>query len=267
MPPSTTPNNSNRDTRISTRRRAALFVGLGIATMLLVWQVVSLTLPRVTVASPAETFDALVGMMGDGELWSHFGRSLARLSVGLGAGAVAGITLGIAAGLNSRLRLFFEPMRWGAMTVPVIIISVLAMLWFGMGSVQVIIVTAIITMPTNYVNTLEGMLAIDARIIEMADVFRIPRRLRITQIYLPGISSAAMAGLTVASGIGVRASILAEFMGARDGIGHRLFLSWTFLDTPTLFAWILVTFGLLALVEFGVLRPIRNRLMRWRQAP
>ena len=75
-----------------------------------------------------------------------------------------------------------------------------------------------------------------------------------------------MAGLTLAAGIGVRALILAEFLGARDGIGHSLFLSWTFLDTPQLFAWILMCFLLLGMIEFGILRPARSYLMRWKRA-
>jgi NitT/TauT family transport system permease protein len=246
-------------------RRPVLYVCLGIAGMLLVWQVISMIFSQVIIASPEATFKALWHLIQDGEIWSQFGYSLARLLIGLAGGAFVGITLGILAGLSSRLRSFLEPMRWGIMTVPVIIITVLAMLWFGLGSVQVIWVTGIITMPTNYVNTLEGMLAIDARIIEMSNVFKIPTRLRLTQIYLPGIGSAVMTGLTLASGIGVRASILAEFIGSRNGIGHRLFLSWTFLDTPSLFAWIIITFALLGLVEFGILKPMRHRLTRWKR--
>jgi len=245
-------------------RRAATYVFLGIAGMLLVWQVLSMIFSPVIIASPAATLEALWRLAKDGELWSQFGQSLGRLLIGILLGAFAGITLGILAGLNPRLRLFLEPMRWGIMTVPLIVLSVLAMLWFGMGSAQVVWVTAVITVPTNYVSTLEGMLAIDSKIIEMVSVFRIPPRLRLTQIYLPGIGSSVMAGLTLASGIGVRASILAEFIGSRNGIGHSLFLSWTFLDTPSLFAWILITFALLGLVEFGILRPVRDRLMRWK---
>jgi NitT/TauT family transport system permease protein len=247
-------------------RRAAVFVSLGIASMLLVWQVLSMLLSPVIIASPAATLEALWRLAGDGHLWGEFGRSLVRILIGIAAGAAAGITLGVLAGMNSRVRYFLEPMRWGIMTVPVIVLSVLAMLWMGMGSIQVVWVTGVITLPTNYVNTLEGMLAIDARITEMAAVFRIPLRLRMTQIYLPGIGSAVVAGLTLASGIAVRAAILAEFIGARNGIGHSLFLSWTFLDTPSLFAWILITFALLSLVEFGILRPVRDRLMRWKTA-
>jgi len=159
-------------------------------------------------------------------------------------GAIIGVTLGILAGLNLRLRSFLEPMRWAVMTVPAIIISVLAMLWFGLGEHASGLYDWYYHHANQLRQYLEGMLAVDSRIIEMAKVYIIPRRLRLTQIYLPGIGSSVMAGLTLASGIGVRASILAEFIGAPNGIGHSLFLSWTFLDTPSLFAWILMAFVL-----------------------
>jgi NitT/TauT family transport system permease protein len=265
MPASTAVTSASR-VRAFPSRSAAVFVFLGIAAMVLVWQILSMLLSPVIIASPAATLEALGRMARDGDMWSGFGNSLVRVLMGIAAGAGAGITLGVLAGMNPRVRYFLEPIRWGIMTVPVIVLSVLAMLWLGMGSIQVVWVTGVITLPTNYVNTLEGMLAIDARIAEMAAVFRIPLRLRMTQIYLPGIGSAVVAGLTLASGIGVRAAILAEFIGARNGIGHSLFLSWTFLDTPSLFAWILITFALLGLVEFGILRPVRDRLMRWKTA-
>jgi NitT/TauT family transport system permease protein len=261
-----TDNNTNRKPLVPRHRGRALYIGLGIAGMLIIWQILSMVFSKVIIASPVATFAALWNLAADGSLWSQFGYSLARLLIGLIIGSIIGITLGILAGLNLRLRSFLEPMRWAVMTVPAIIISVLAMLWFGLGSTQVVFMTGVITMPISYVSTLEGMLAVDARIIEMAEVYKIPPRLRLTEIYLPGIGSSVMAGLTLASGIGVRASILAEFIGAPNGIGHSLFLSWTFLDTPSLFAWILMAFALLGLVEFGVLKPIRDYLMRWKKS-
>jgi NitT/TauT family transport system permease protein len=258
-------NNQEKATGKLAKKRKALYIGIGIATMLMLWQVLSLIFSEFIVASPAATLIALGQLAANGSLWSEFGYSLARLLIGLIGGCIIGVGLGILAGLNKRLQFFLEPMRWAVMTVPAIIISVLAMLWFGLGSTQVVFMTGIITMPISYVSTLEGMLAIDARILEMAAVYKIPPRLRLTQIYLPGIGSSVMAGLTLASGIGVRASILAEFIGARNGIGHNLFLSWTFLDTPALFAWILMAFALLGLVEFGALKPIRDYLTRWKR--
>jgi ABC-type nitrate/sulfonate/bicarbonate transport system permease component len=41
----------------------------------------------------------------------------------------------------------------------------------------------------------------------------------------------------------------------------------SFLETPQLFAWVLVLLALMAVIEFGVLRPVRKRAMRWRKVP
>jgi NitT/TauT family transport system permease protein len=246
-------------------RSRAFYIGLSILAMLVIWQLLSMWFSQIVIASPASTFSALGKLMTDGELWTQFGYSLIRLLIGLGAGAVCGITMGILAGANYRLRMFLEPMRWTISTVPVIVLAVLAMLWFGIGSLQVVFLTGVISTPIVYVNTLEGMLAIDSRIIEMAKVYKLPTRLKIREIYFPGIGSSIMAGLTTASGIAVRASILAEFMGGRNGIGQSIFKSWSFLDTPALFAWILTAFALMGLVEFGILRPTRDYLMRWKK--
>jgi NitT/TauT family transport system permease protein len=243
-------------------RSRAFYIGLSILAMLLIWQLLSVLLSQIVIASPGATFKALEIILTNGDLWTQFGYSLGRLLIGLGAGAVCGITMGILAGANYRLRFFLEPMRWTISTVPVIVLAVLAMLWFGIGSLQALFLTGVITTPIVYVNTLEGMLAIDSRIIEMAKVYKIPTRLKIREIY---IGSSIMAGLTTASGIAVRASILGEFMGARNGIGHAIFASWSFLNTPELYAWILAAFALMGLVEFGILRPMRDYLMRWKK--
>ena len=249
--------------RFPTRTR---FVLLGIVALVIVWQMGSVWLPSIIVASPVDTVVALWNMVIAGALWKHLGISLVRILLGVLAGCVTGSALGILAGVKKRWEAFLEPIRWVVMTIPSIVILVLVLLLFGMGSVQTIIMTGIITLPFSYVSTLEGMQAIDRRILEMAHVYKIPRPLRLTNIYLPGIGAAVMAGLTLSAGIGVRAAILAEFMGARDGIGHGIFLSWSHLNTPDLYAWILLTFALLAVIEFGALRPLRNILLKWQVA-
>jgi len=242
------------------------YILFGILAMLAVWQLLSLWLPSIIVASPVDTFLELSKMVSTMALWQNLGLSLGRIMAGVFIGSFAGGIFGIIAGLSRRWNAFLEPIRWVVMTVPAIVVLVLLLLFFGMGSTQVIVMTAIVTLPFTYVSTLEGMQAIDRRLIEMAQVYRIPRNLRLTSIYLPGIGSALMAGLTLATGIGVKAAILAEFMGARDGIGHELFLSWTHLNTPELYSWIILTFALLALIEFGVLRPLRGVLLKWQSA-
>ena len=95
--------------------------------------------------------------------------------IGLAIGAGVGLILGVLAGLEPRLRSFLEPLRWVGMTMPAIIIIALAMLWFGLGDFTVIFMVAAIVVPTMYVNTVAGVLALDRRLVEMGGVYHFPR--------------------------------------------------------------------------------------------
>ncbi len=238
---------------------------MGIIALVGVWQILSGMFKEVIVASPVATMYALWNLILEGDLWTHLWISLKRLLIGLFLGSMIGLCLGIAAGLNRRLRSLLEPARWTVMTIPAVVIAVLGMLWFGMGATNVIFMAAIIVVPFTYVSALEGVLSIDKKLIEMASVFKVPRMMLLREVYLPGIGAAIMAGLTLTAGIGVRGTILAEFLGAHDGIGHKLSSSWIHLNTPELFAWIIVCFALLGILELAILMPIRGHLMKWKR--
>ncbi len=229
------------------------------------WELVSLLVDPVFVASPVDTVKALGRLAAEGTLWIQLLITLKRLVIGLAVGAVLGWAVGMWAGLEPRVRSFLEPLRWVGMTVPAVMIAVMTLLWFGLGDFAVIFVVALIVVPSMYVNTVAGVLALDPRLVEMGRVYGFSRRLRLTEIYLPGTASPALAGLTLAVGIGIRAVILAEVIGAMSGIGHAFNRAKSYLETPELFAWIVLLLALMALLEFGVLRPLRRRVLRWRK--
>lgn len=270
---STTPPDKPRDptpTRAGTtklgRSERLLFAALGTATMLAGWQLLSLVVSPAILASPADTAQALGTLARNGTLWTQLLITLRRLAIGLGIGVGAGLATGVLAGLQPRLRSFLEPVRWVGMTTPAIIIAVLAMLWFGLGDRAVIFIVAVIVGPVMYVNTVAGVLAVDPRLAEMAGVYGFPRRLLLTEVYVPGIGSEVMAGLTLATGIAIRAVVLGEVLGAMDGIGYSFSRAMSYLETPTLFAWVVVLLGLMGAVDFGVLRPLNRRAIRWQRS-
>lgn len=252
---------------ISTKRTRLLYTLAGVAAILVGWQLLSLFVSPVYIASPASTVRALAGLAWGSTLWIELLITVKRLVIGLAVGAAAGWVLGVAAGLDIRVRAFLEPVRWVGMTIPVVIVAGLALLWFGLGDFTVMFVVALIVVPTMYVNTVEGLRAIDRNLVEMGRVYRFSRRLLLREVYMPGIASPSIAGLTLATGIAVRAVVLAEVLGAASGIGHAFARASSLLQSETVFAWILVLLALMALIEFGVLRPVRRRAMRWRKAP
>jgi NitT/TauT family transport system permease protein len=242
-----------------------LFAALGVVAILLGWQLLSLFMSPAIMASPFDTVRALVGLLGEGSFYIQILITLKRLVIGLAIGAVLGLVLGVFAGLKPGLRSFLEPLRWVGMTMPAVIIALLAMLWFGLGDVAVIFIVAVIVVPGMYVNTVAGVLAIDRRLVEMGGVYRLSQRLLLSEVYLPGIASPVAAGLTLAAGVAVRAVVLGEVLGAMDGIGYAFSRAMSYLETATVFAWILVLLALMALLEFGVLRPFKRRAMKWRK--
>jgi NitT/TauT family transport system permease protein len=247
------------------RRTRVWFALGGVAALLVVWELLSLWVDPVFIASPVDTAKALGRLAADGTLWLQLLITLKRLVIGLAVGAGLGWIVGMAAGLEPRLRSFLEPVRWVGMTVPAVVIAVIALLWFGLGDFTVIFVVAIIVAPSMYVNTVAGVLSVDPRLVELGRVYGFSRRLRLTEVYLPGTASPALAGLTLATGVGVRAVILAEVLGAMSGIGHSFDRAKSYLETPELFAWIVLLLALMAILEFGVLRPLRKRVLRWRK--
>ena len=251
---------------ISTRRTRLLYTLAGVAAILIGWQLLSLFVDPVYIASPAATVRALAGLAWGRTLWVELLITLKRLVIGLAVGAAAGWMLGVAAGLDARVRAFLEPVRWVGMTIPVVIVAGLALLWFGLGDFTVIFVVALIVIPTMYVNTVEGLRTIDRDLVEMGRVYGFSRRLLLREVYLPGIASPSIAGLTLATGIAVRAVVLAEVLGAASGIGHAFARASSLLESEKVFAWILVLLALMAAIEFGLLRPVRRRAMRWRKA-
>jgi len=246
-------------------RLNVLYATAGIIAVVAGWQILSMVMHEAIVASPRATLNALARLTQEGAVARGVFVTLRRLLSGLAIAGAAGLSLGIVAGLKPRFRALLEPVRWTGMTMPSVIIAVLAMLWFGMGGAQVIFMVSVIITPIIYVNTVEGILAVDERLIEMAQVYRFSKRLLLTQVYLPAIGPAVLAGLTLATGIGIRAVILAELLGAHDGIGRSFSRAWSFLNTPELFAWILVCLMLMGLLEFGFLAPVRRRLTRWKK--
>ena len=242
-----------------------LLTALGVVAILIGWQLLSLFMNRAIMASPLDTFRALVDLLGQGSFYVQILITLERLVVGLAIGAVLGLVLGVLAGLGPGLRSFLEPLRWVGMTIPAVIIALLAMLWFGLGNGAVIFIVAVVVVPGIYVNTVAGVLTIDRRLVEMGGVYRLSRRLLLSEVYLPGIASPVAAGLTVAAGVAVRAVVLGEVLAATDGIGYAFSRANSYFETPTLFAWVLVLLALMAILEFGVLRPLKRRGMRWRK--
>lgn len=213
--------------------------------------------------SPLETFYAALTLLSDKDFWlSGMVPTLCRVLLGFMLGVLVGGTLGASAGLYPNFALFLLPFRWVLSSVPGIVMVILVMLWCGVGSTMIVVIVALTAIPTLYLGIQEGIAAVDGNLREMARAYRLTLRKRLTELYLPAVSSHLMSSCVVALGGGMRVAILGETLGASQGLGYTLAVARSNLDTANLYAVALISMLLVSLIEATLLRHFRKKLQR-----
>ena len=236
---------------------------LGLFIMLAAWEAGARDLAGIAVASPAQTWEALFRLVGQGEfLRDHLAVSLGRVVAGLGAGVILGAACGVLAGAQPALRWLLAPMRWALTSVPGVVVVMIAMLWLGMGDAMAVFIVAAMTTPVIYVSVSESLSGVDPDLLEMARLFRLPPLSRLWNLYAMAMAGPLLSGAILALGGAIRVVVLAEALGANQGLGHRLALARTNLDASELYALALLCMGVVGVVELAILGPVRRKLLR-----
>lgn len=243
--------------------RFAALVGVLLALGL--WQWAARATSGLAVASPQDTLRALFELFSEpGFLGEHLAASLLRTACGLGLGVAAGALAGALAGVWPPLRQVLAPFRWALTSVPGVVVVMLGMLWLGLGTPMVTAIVALMAAPAVYVAVLEGLAAVDADLAEMARLYRLPPLLRVTQLYLRALAAPLFSASVLALGGAMRVVVLAEALGAAQGLGHLLAVARTNLDTPRLYALALLAMAVVGLAELALIGPARRLAWRWR---
>ncbi len=237
---------------------------LGLVLLLALWQFASLMMHEIMIASPYDAFKALFRMFGTERFWEASWVTAQRALAGVLIGGFAGFVFGILAGLNENIKNLFEPMRWMIMSISPVIVVGIAMLMFGMGTQMVIIIAAILLAPIVYVNTIKGIEMVDENIIEMANVYKFSIRKKLAHIYIPALVGPLSAAMTIVVTAGMRMIVLAEVLGTNSGIGYEFSFAKTDMNTPEVFAWVIVTLVFVGIAEYLIFKPIENYLLRWK---
>lgn len=236
---------------------------LGVLLILAGWEVAARWAGPLLMATPLEALSGIARLAAEPAFREHVGDTLMRIGIGVSGGCLIGFVLGVLAGRDARLRGLLEPMRWLLMAVPPVVVVVLAMLWFGLGSSMVIFITLLMMVPGMYVNTVKGMLMLDRNLLEMGQVFEFSAWQTLRHVYLPALAAPLTAALLMAVCGGVRLVVMAEVLGAESGVGYALANAQSTFDNTAIYAWVLLILGFVALIEFLLLQPVQRHLTRW----
>lgn len=205
---------------------------------LAVWQVLTWCVGnRILLAGPIDTLRAFTAGLQDGEFYKTILFSLCRIGAGFGFGVLAGSLLG-AFGYRFRLlREILSPMMMFFKTVPVASFVVLLLIWWGSKGLSVAVVF-IVVLPIVYTSVVQGLMAADIKMLEVAEVFHMPSIGRFFYIYRPALKPFIDSAMTICLGMSWKSGVAAEVIGTPAfSIGEQMYMTKIYLDTSGLFAW------------------------------
>lgn len=247
--------------RLSRARWVSPIVLLGL------WELGSRSglIPARTLAAPSSVIATLLSMTLSGELPSNLLVSFARAGLGLGIGVSLGIALALAAGLSRRGDAAIDPLIQIKRTIPVVALSPLFIVWFGIGETPKVALIAFATVAPVYLNLYNGIRGIDVRLIDAARSFGLDRGEIIRHVILPGALPSLLVGFRYALSIAVLVLVFAEQINASSGLGYLINNARDFMRTDIIVVCLMV-YAILGLVGDLLVRLIEDRALVWRPA-
>ena len=193
----------------------------------------------------------------------HGGFTLGILATGFAIGGGVGLALGVLLARSARLARWLNGPILVLQTAPKIALAPLFVIWFGLGITSKLVLVASLVFFPVMVGTLLGMQAVDARLLDLTRILRMPAWRRLLRIELPSAAPAIFTGLRVGIIQAVVGAVLGEWMSGSRGLGFLMTQASAQYRTPALFAAVLLIVAL-GLVLYGLIDTIERRALRWR---
>jgi NitT/TauT family transport system permease protein len=228
------------------------------------WWLLSVRYGAYVLPSPLAVLQGLGDIFRSGEIWRHTGASLARIAVGFGGAVAVAVLLGLLAFVSPLARGVVQDLLAVLNSTSVFVWIVISIIWFGLSNWAPIFTTFMITLPVVASNIVEGVAAVDRRLLEMGDVYHLSGRRKFTAIVVPSTLPYLVAGMKVGFGLALKVSVVAEIFGVTSGIGYVMNYSREILATQMVFVWALVMILVMTLADKLLFDTVSRRLMRWR---
>jgi NitT/TauT family transport system permease protein len=137
--------------------------------------------------------------------------------------------------------------------------AILAAIWFEPGDFSVIFVEVAILIPFCLINISEGLRNADADLMEMGRSFTRNRARMLWRLRLPLLVPYGLSATRIADGIAWKIALVAELLGAPNGLGYLMLRAQTAADSTTFLATCFAIVLIFVAGERLVIVPIEQR--------
>jgi NitT/TauT family transport system permease protein len=188
--------------------------------------------------------------------------TLVEASFGLAASVVIGIPLGILLAGRGALSRGLFPLVLGTQNIPKVALAPLLVVWFGFGVMPKFVLVILITFFPVVITTVTGMRSVPHEMLELGRICKMTRLQRLRRLEFPFALPTIMSGIKVATTMAVIAAIVAEFVGSTEGLGFIIIQAEGSINTPLIFAAIVVV-SVIGFILYGLVGAVERLLIPW----
>ncbi len=184
--------------------------------------------------------------------------------------ALSGLVLGIISGvLLASLLTLLPGLEDGVMTLailvkstPLVAIAPLLTLWLGFGVLPKIIITGLLTFFPVLINMISGLQRVDPSLMDLFQSWNTSKWELFRYLRIPTSVPYLFSALKIAAPLSMIGAVVAEWTGASGGLGRTMWLAYSNLNLPFLFAaiFILATAGI---ILYRILSWLETRIVFW----
>lgn len=185
-----------------------------------------------------------------------------EIVVGFLLAVLVSIPLALITAYSRAVEITLYPLIVFLQIVPKIAIAPLFIIWFGFGFTPKVLLVFLLSFFPIVVSSIAGFKSIDQEIMELARSTGASSWTIFRKIRLPHALPSIFTGLKVAAALSSTAAVVAEFVASDRGLGYLLLIYNGDLETPMVFATIIVL-SIIGLLVYYAVELLERLVIPW----
>jgi NitT/TauT family transport system permease protein len=209
-----------------------------------------LNVPAYLLPGPGPIFGRLVTDYS--LLWTHATVTMTAILLGFALTVVTAIPLGLVIALSLLAKQVLYPPIVLLQLVPKIAVAPLFLVWLGFGMESKVLLTTLMTFFPLLIASISGFQILDTRLLYLTQSMGASLWQTFRYLRFPAALPVIFSGLKTSATIAATAAIVAEFVGANQGLGYLLLRSTGTMDIELTFAVLVVLTVIGIVINYAV---------------
>lgn len=254
-----------RRARRTANVRATLLPLVGLLLVVAVWwlSVVGFQIDSFLLPSPADVWNAF--MTNPGFLLAQTWVTFVETVQGFLLAIVIGVPIAMIIASSKLIEQMIYPLLLAINAAPKVAIAPLLVVWMGFGQAPKVVMVVLLCFFPIVLSTTAGLRSTPSEFIELAKSLNAKPVQTFVKFRAPFALEQIFVGLKTAISLAVIGAVIAEFVGASEGLGYLIVQSGSNANTALAFVAI-VLLALMSIVLFYVLVFVERLLIPWAES-